>query len=281
MLAVLFQNIFDFYVRSVVLYKKIYQKEEEMEYNHRILKLKDGRSTIFKFSKSELGKCFSEDQINDIFELVKEYLLRFPNLQIYLVTDYGNDKYLPSKKDEHYNGQIFYREKMIILNQVTLAETLFDDKELIKHAEKLATQSFDLLKEMKDISPKLRKYGVPEVKINEYKCKIMTNMKWEENELNGKTFDKIFADSCAIRVFESVKCIKRVLIHEIAHAIAREYLLLQHTFLQQIFAMYKEQFENIDEFFAECFMTSELTKVVPIANLVGSFANTKCKSKNI
>ena len=70
-------------------------------------------------------------------------------------------------------------------------------------------------------------------------------------------------------------CIKRVLIHEIAHIIANQYELLSEEFLKITFELYKEQFENIDEFFAECFMTNEFTGKVPIANWIGTFVKRR------
>ena len=38
-------------------------------------------------------------------------------------------------------------------------------------------------------------------------------------------------------------------------------------------------YENIDEFFAECFMTSEFTKAVPIANWIKVFVNRNTDRK--
>ena len=74
-------------------------------------------------------------------------------------------------------------------------------------------------------------------------------------------------------------CIKRVLIHEIAHLVANQYQLLSKDLLKCTFENYKEQFENIDEFFAECFMTSEFTKAVPIANWIKVFVNRNTDRK--
>lgn len=272
MLAVLFQDVFDFYVRSVVLYKKMYQGGQGMEYICKVLELKDGRSVRFEFSES--SEMFSEEQINDIIEVVKEYLLHFPQLSICIVTDYENDRYQNVDKDDKYDGQAFYVDKAIVLNQIKFASKQFEDKIGLSAIEKYSKEILNLSIKIQEL-PKI----MTQEDADTYIAAIMSQINWKKKELNGKTFDNVFANSWAVRSFEEVMCIKRVLIHEIAHLVANQYQLLSKDLLKCTFENYKEQFENIDEFFAECFMTSEFTKAVPIANWIKVFVNRNTDRK--
>ena len=241
-----------------------------MEYNCKMLQLKDGRSVFFKFTKSKSGKSFSEKQINNMIELVETYMLRFPRLHISIITDYENEEYQNSEKDSCFDGQAFYSDQVIILNQIKLSQVDFEGADFFKKTEELSSRILDLALKREELLKKL-----PEYTVDAYIATIMAEIDWGKIELTGKTCDNIFANSWAVRSFEGVMCIKRVLIHEIAHIIANQYELLSEESLKSTFELYKEQFENIDEFFAECFMTNEFTGKVPIANWIGTFVKRR------
>lgn len=89
-----------------------------------------------------------------------------------------------------------------------------------------------------------------------------------EHEINSSQIDCDFMDVFLIRGLEESMFFKRIVIHEIGHAIAMCYEVAQDLEVKRLFAKYQKGFEDIDEFIAECFMVSELTARIPLANSV-------------
>ena len=56
--------------------------------------------------------------------------------------------------------------------------------------------------------------------------------------------------------------------HEFGHAIAYSYKLDEDPVIMEMYEKVRDGFEDIQEFVAECFMASELTNEVNLANRV-------------
>lgn len=78
--------------------------------------------------------------------------------------------------------------------------------------------------------------------------------------------DPLFADVWAIRQLEETMSIRRLTVHELGHAISHYYGILGLKTIKKLFAGCREGFEDLDEFCAECFMASEITDRIPLAN---------------
>lgn len=78
--------------------------------------------------------------------------------------------------------------------------------------------------------------------------------------------DPLFADVWAIRKLEETMSIRRLTVHELGHAISHYYGILGLKAVKKLFAKCREGFEDLDEFCAECFMASEITDRIPLAN---------------
>ena len=78
--------------------------------------------------------------------------------------------------------------------------------------------------------------------------------------------DLYFADVQAIRMLENTESLKRLLIHEIGHMLSEETGAVAHKKIRKLFGKCRDGFENIYEFCAECFMASELTDRIKLAN---------------
>ena len=78
--------------------------------------------------------------------------------------------------------------------------------------------------------------------------------------------DLYFADVQAIRMLENTESMQRLLIHEIGHMLSEESGAVNHKKIRKLFGKCRDGFENIYEFCAECFMASELTDKIRLAN---------------
>ena len=90
----------------------------------------------------------------------------------------------------------------------------------------------------------------------------------EKHEIYTKKFSSDYFDVVLIRMLEESMFLKRIVIHELGHAIASTYDVSEDSEILKLFEKYKDGFENIDEFIAECFMASELTNKISLANKV-------------
>ena len=77
--------------------------------------------------------------------------------------------------------------------------------------------------------------------------------------------DQYFADVQAVRMLENTESIQRLLIHEIGHMLSEESGAVSHKKVKKLFGRCRDGFENLYEFCAECFMASELTDKIRLA----------------
>lgn len=78
--------------------------------------------------------------------------------------------------------------------------------------------------------------------------------------------DPFFADVWAVRQLEESMNLRRLTVHELGHALADVYGIQKDKRIKKLFSACRDGFENLDEFCAECFMASEFTDAIPLAN---------------
>lgn len=89
--------------------------------------------------------------------------------------------------------------------------------------------------------------------------------------------DPLFADVWAVRQLEESMNLRRLTVHELGHALADVYELWKDKRVKKLFSSCRDGFENLDEFCAECFMASELTDAIPLANRYAEVLAEKSK----
>jgi hypothetical protein len=60
--------------------------------------------------------------------------------------------------------------------------------------------------------------------------------------------------------------IRRLTVHEIGHAVSDAYGVSRDKRIRKLISKCRDGFEDVEEFCAECFMASELTDAIPLAN---------------
>lgn len=78
--------------------------------------------------------------------------------------------------------------------------------------------------------------------------------------------DPFFADVWAIRQLEESMSIRRLTVHEIGHAVSDAYGISRDKRMRKLISKCRDGFEDGEELCAECFMASELTDQIPLAN---------------
>lgn len=182
-------------------------------------------------------------QMIEIEILVSEYLKKYPLLEIPMICDYysmdhtgkaDNYSYFHDNEGVKYEkrkdlARYFWNSKKIGINHIKMRRTKFDDENHVEKVNKL-------------------------VKVRERIAKVGIKNK--------------FSDVILIKKLEKKRFLKRVMLHEIGHAVAFQYGVNNDDKIKKIFEQFEKDFKDIDEFIAECFMTSELTDAIPLANQV-------------
>ena len=138
------------------------------------------------------------------------------------------------------------------------------DPEQISEIEAYYAGLSDLAKRYAARQKELIAQGIPWPKIEGIIREEMQIVPCAENMLSAG--DLYFADVQAIRMLENTESLKRLLIHEIGHMLSEETGAVAHKKIRKLFGKCRDGFENIYEFCAECFMASELTDRIKLAN---------------
>lgn len=239
----------------------------------RILSLPGRGNTYFYFTK--LGaEGFSEDQKSFIESIILSYRQRFPLLEITGVWDFGMEEGTKYSGEKYGNfaackdNAVFNIDMMSIsYNHIRVSKMPADipGEELIKilsryeAVKKLSAKAAGLREE-------LMNQGRPPSEIS-----LMIDREagpcFDPGPHNHLPLeDPLFADVWAIRQLEETMSIRRLTVHELGHAISHYYGILGLKTVKKLFAGCREGFEDLDEFCAECFMASEITDRIPLAN---------------
>lgn len=232
--------------------------------------LPGGGSTDFYLTEPENGGL-SREQQTYVADLVMEYRERFPGLMINAVWDFGMEEGDPSEGEKYgvfeksrdnavYNAQML----TISINHARVRKMPCEaDPERIREIEAYYAECADLPARYAARQGELLAQGIPWPQIEGIIRQEMDVVPCAENMLSAG--DQYFADVQAVRMLENTESIQRLLIHEIGHMLSEESGAVSHKKVKKLFGRCRDGFENLYEFCAECFMASELTDKIRLA----------------
>ena len=207
-------------------------------------------STDFLFTEPESGGLSTDRQLF-IADLVMEYRRKYPMLMINVVWDFGIEEGDPVKGEKYgvfeqcrdnavYNAQML----TISLNHARVGKMPREaDPEQIRGIEEYYESYADLQAVFAEKRRELLSKGVP----------------WPQVE-------DLIRKEMGIVPCEDTESIQRIMIHEIGHMLSEESGAVHKKEIKKLFAKCRDGFENLYEFCAECFMASELTDRIGLAN---------------
>ena len=125
-----------------------------------------------------------------------------------------------------------------------------------------------LQKSLKKIQRQAKFTGQDIPTFNEILAQEFKGSDLNKHEIFIDSFTDEYIDVLLVRRLEECIFIKRVVSHEFGHAIAYSYNLEEDAYLKSLYKKFENGFEDMQEFIAECFMASELTNKIPLANNV-------------
>lgn len=257
-----------------------------------VLSLPGRGNTYFYFT--QMGKDgFSKEQQTYIRDLIYAYRTRYSRLEITAVWDFGmeegtryeNEKYgvfadcrdmAVSNRDMasiSYNQIRVSRMPMDI--PAEQLEEILQGYEAVRYISQMAARiRLELMPQgtppsgiqsaiSKEAAAYLEEKGIRTEKIGnaDYPGLIVPG---PHNNL--PLDDPYFADVWAIRQLEESMSIRRLTVHEIGHAVSDAYGVSRDKRMRKLISKCRDGFEDGEEFCAECFMASELTDAIPLAN---------------
>lgn len=228
-------------------------------------------STDFYLTEPECGGLSSSQQFF-IADLVMEYRRKYPGLRVNVVWDFGIEEGDPLQGEkygvfEQCRDNAVYNAQMLTISinhssvrKMPQKADLLQIRGIEAYYEKYA----DLPDRFAARQSQLLSQGIPWPQIEGIIREEMEIVPCAENLLSaGAPF---FADVQAIRMLENTESIQRLLIHEIGHMLSEESGAVNNKEIRKLFQKCREGFENLYEFCAECFMASELTDRIGLAN---------------
>ena len=228
-------------------------------------------STDFYLTDPENGGLSIEQQ-KFAADLIMAYRRKYPDLKINAVWDFGMEEADPVRSEKYgvfadNRDNAVYNAKMltISINHAKVRNMSCEaDPEQISEIEAYYAGLSDLAEVYAARQRELLAQGIPWPKIEGIIREEMQIVPCAENMLSAG--DQYFADVQAIRMLENTESLKRLLIHEIGHMLSEETDAVAHKKIRKLFGKCRDGFENIYEFCAECFMASELTDRIRLAN---------------
>ena len=227
-------------------------------------------STDFYLTDPEKGGL-SEEQQRYVADLVMEYRRKYPKLTINAVWDFGMEEGDPVQSEkfgvfEDSRDNAVYNAKMLTvsINHARVRKMRCEaDRDEIAEIEQYYDGLRDLPERAALMQSQMLAGGVPWPQIDG-KIREELGLKACAENLLPVT-DPYFADVQAIRMLENTESIQRLLIHEIGHMLSEESGAVSHKKVKKLFGRCRDGFENLYEFCAECFMASELTDKIRLA----------------
>ncbi|MCC8075270.1 MAG: hypothetical protein LIO95_04895 [Clostridiales bacterium] len=247
----------------------------------------------FEFIKGR-SDGLNDNQIQSIRSIIQEYIEKYPGMQLNFVCDFYHwdhydekfsiYSYLHDKDGIPYSKRDYMAryndiDKLIGFNHIRMSNLPIENNELIqkvednkKRADLLERKCKQLLSGNKNLNPHQTK-SIAE--FMDAKESIFSEQLKKNSCIKSADFDVAL-----IKCLEGNLFVKRLTLHEIGHAIAYNYNLADDSIIQELFDRYRDDFnDDIHEFMAQCFMASELTNSIPLANKVK--ARFEYANKNI
>lgn len=214
----------------------------------------------------------SDEQQNYLADLIMSYRERYPSLAVNAVWDFGMEEGDPVRGEKYgdfetcrdnavYNAQML----TISFNHVRVRRMPCEvSEEDIKRAEAYNESFRDLPERALLLQSKMLSEGLPWPQVEGRIREKLGIIPCAENLL--PVTDRYFADVQAIRMLENAESIRRIAIHEIGHMLSEESGAVNDKRIKKLFGKCRDGFENLYEFCAECFMASELTDQIGLAN---------------
>jgi hypothetical protein len=227
--------------------------------------------TDFYFTESNAGGMSDEQQYY-LADLIMSYRKIYPSLAVNAVWDFGMEEGDPLRGEKYgdfetcrdnavYNAQML----TISFNHVRVRKMPCEvSEEDVKRAEAYYESFRDLPERAMHMESQMLASGIPWPQIE---MRIRENLGitlCAENLL--PVTDRYFADVQAIRMLENSESIHRIAVHEIGHMLSEESGAVNDKKIRKLFGKCRDGFENLYEFCAECFMASELTDRIGLAN---------------
>ena len=209
---------------------------------------------------------------------------KYAKLEICRVKDFCDDErtfYSDSNgimySDMETLANYFYDSKEIALNHIRVSKMPCADSEFVKNIDILTDRMCEIEKKIDAIKLQAIKNGIPySVLKRDFSAGMFGRSCIEMFQKNDIFSHPLTDGACSIyliRRLEFQNLIKRILIHEIGHAIADQYYILNDQGIASLFQKYTEDFEDEQEFLAECFVATEYSNNIEVAKKVRGIIN--------
>lgn len=225
----------------------------------------------------------SKDQIEYIKKLIMHYIEKYPQVALKKVCDFFSWDYKKSELNEHtfthnredeeyikYKSLAKYNDddKLIGFNHIRLSKMELDNNQIVKWVSRDKRKFEKVKKSYERLQRQAKFLGQSIPDFNEILGQSFSRSELKTHEIEVKELTEEYFDVMLIRLMEEYNVIKRLVAHEFGHAIAYSYRLEEDEVIKSLYEKFKDGFEDIQEFIAECFMASELTNEITLANEV-------------
>lgn len=211
------------------------------------------------------------EQQEYIADLVMSYREKYPDLAVNAVWDFGMEEGDPVQGEKYgifadSRDNAVYNAGMLTIsfNHARLRRMPLEipDDEFAQIGSYLAKYR-DLPETAARMQADFLSEGVPWPKVDGIIREKLGITACAENAL--PVTDPYFGDVQVIRMLENTESLKRLVIHEIGHMLSEESGAVSDKKIRKLYGKCRDGFENLYEFCAECFMASELTDGIGLA----------------
>jgi hypothetical protein len=257
-----------------------------------VLSLPGRGNTYFYFSQMGTDG-FSREQQAYIRDLIAGYRKRFSRLEITAVWDFGMEE---GTRYENEKYGVFADCRDLAVSNRDMASISFNQirvsrmpMDIPEHRLREILEDYETVREISAMAAQRRlelmSQGRPPAEIleavNAEAAACFERRGIRTNALGNYDYpggivpgphnhlpleDPFFADVWAIRQLEESMSIRRLTVHEIGHAVSDAYGISRDKRMRKLISKCRDGFEDGEEFCAECFMASELTDAIPLAN---------------
>lgn len=182
---------------------------------------------------------------------------------------------------EKYDAMAKYNDddKLIGFNHIRMSKLELDNDEIISDINRKIKQFEKIIKCYEKVNRTAKLAGLAVESFDEIFSQSFRGSELKKHGIETDEITAEYLDVMLIRTMEEYCSIRRIVAHEFGHVIAYSYKLEEDQVIIGLFEQFKDGFEDIQEFIAECFMACELTNKIPLANKVKARINTVINTK--